>query len=901
MRHDPVEQTQEKNEILVFKHLLQAARPSDGRGVKVAAVSDGPATLEELSPVLVHGVHRAAVEVPPRRVHPTERRGALGRPGEEGGEPAEVREEGADAGDVRRRLPHDEVQRKKNGRYLWFSLLGLGFQPDAEVQLMGGKTSNVKHINLGPNMFDKPNKDAFYIVTHFLLERLNPTRFHEEYRHCWPVLSHKVDADFRKVTCAWLREIMDETENAGSKVVASVFLSPGGPKFINVMLRLANHVMLQKMKTFTADKSWVPEAAAMPASSLDMATKRHNLIHTRFLKAAVAQDRFLRDYQRRAQVLVKSMREIRAEGAKYDELLKRHHSDWKQDGVSLAEKTNRVRSLWSDIDGMLSTNKEEQHIVESVLKGDVDQYKLDGTDRVLQIPRSLLERIEQLPHQLSSGHLYEGGQLNLLCVLELTNHALQLLREEHVRVSRAPKPEVRPQQLQERCQQMARALQNLHLIRQRISKEEIPEVRTTIKELEAAWDRKWMDTLRDTPLVSFLNDDPTLCFLSPMAPLSFEPAADTSYRCGVFSQYPATLLDKPAESKSPEAPTPSSTNLKSSGPATAVRSESPAVAARVSSQANSSLDWLFDTPPSPPLRAPSVQPPQASVRKTGHFHQKVATKRTKTPDRRANILDMECDNLADQFADAVTTTSPPEGRATGLDLDGLLGTLHGDPFSTRKQLTRTPESLILDVKTSWRKAVEEDEAEKSGRLGKLNCSVKGLLSPVNEQGVSSKSSLFWDTFNAEALDSPSGTGSSAVQFSLDQETLPEMPSYDSLLSLDDEAVDMKSEDDDEELLLSFLKSEEPPLTMRHHLAPSQRGCGNGSSVESRTRTPDVNGEKRDPTEGRDWPTAPAKSVDATDSVFSLDLDALQTPSPPRKQEYSLPKLITFSPIDDLKC
>lgn len=66
------------------------------------------------------------------------------------------------------------------------------------------------------------------------------------------------------------------------------------------------------------------------------------------------------------------MREIRAEGAKYDELLKyvfiffppplivlmtessssiclctfrRHHSDSKQDGVSLAEKTNRVCSV----------------------------------------------------------------------------------------------------------------------------------------------------------------------------------------------------------------------------------------------------------------------------------------------------------------------------------------------------------------------------------------------------------------------------------------------------------------------------------------------------------------------------------------------------------------------------
>lgn len=49
---------------------------------------------------------------------------------------------------------------------------------------------------------------------------------------------------------------------------------------------------------------------------------------------------------------------------------------------------------------MLSAIKEEQHAVESVLKGDVDQYILDGTDRVLRIPRTLLERVEQLPHQV---------------------------------------------------------------------------------------------------------------------------------------------------------------------------------------------------------------------------------------------------------------------------------------------------------------------------------------------------------------------------------------------------------------------------------------------------------------------------------------------------------------------
>ncbi|TNN83906.1 HAUS augmin-like complex subunit 6 [Liparis tanakae] len=621
---------------------------------------------------------------------------------------------------------------KKNGRYLWFSLLGLGLHPDTAV---AGKTSNTKHINLGPNMFDKPNKDAFYIVAQFLLERLNPTRFKEAYRYCWPVVSHKADAEFRKVTCVWLREIMDETANAGSKVLASLFLSPGGPKFTSLMLHLAKYVMLHEMKSFTTDDSWVPEAAATPTSSLDMAAKRLNLIHARFLKVAVAQDRFLHDYQRRAQLLVKSMRDIRAEGAKYDELLKRHSSDSTQEGVSLEEKIKKVRSLWSDIDGMLSATKEEQLVVESVLKGDVDQYVLDGTDRVLNIPRRLLDRIEQLPHQLSSGNVYESGQLNLLCVFELMNHALQLLREERRRVSHAPKLQLSPPQLQEKCQQMARALQNLHLIRLRISKEEIPEVRSAIRELEVAWDRKWHDTLKDTPLVSFLNEDP-----------------------------------------------------------------------------------------------------------------KVAPMRTNTRDRSANILDME----------------------------------------------------FLDVKTSWRKAVEEDEAEKTMRLSKIDESLKGFLTPLDEQQASLKSTMLWDTFNTEAFDCRSGTGSSALLYSLDHETLPEMPSCDSLLSLDDEAEDTRS-DVDEELLIPSLKTE-TPLTTRHRLAQVQQECGNGSFMETRTPPPKcLNQKPRDWTGDRDWQVEPSKSVGAADEVFSLDLDTLGTPSPPKKQEYSLPKLITFSPMDDMKC
>lgn len=242
----------------------------------------------------------------------------------------------------------------------------------------------------------------------------------------------------------------------------------------------------------------------------------------------------------------------------------------------------------------------------------------------------------------------------------------------------------------------------------------------------------------------------------------------------------------------------------------------------------------------------------------------------------------------------------------------------------------------MDVKSSWRKALEEDKAEKMGRSFTSNDSVTGRLTPlyepdkvllshdapstsvsgsiyptvtshskhpVSHQGISHKSSLLWDTFNTEALDSFSGTGSSAVHFSLEQETLPELPSCDSLLSLDDEALDVKSEDDDE-LLIPSLKMEEKQSqqTTDYHLGQLRQTINNESIMDDRKRTPEgllsdhmVSGLDRD------WLMESVKSVEATDKVFSLDLDTLETASPPKKQEFSLPKLITFSPIDDMKC
>lgn len=82
---------------------------------------------------------------------------------------------------------------------------------------------------------------------------------------------------------------------------------------------------------------------------------------------------------------------------------------------------------------MLSTIKEGRCSVESVLKGDVDQYVLDGTDRVLKIPRCLLERIEQLPHQVrvkmslcsaAVGHVNSYCMLNSVSLTSVTGLSL---------------------------------------------------------------------------------------------------------------------------------------------------------------------------------------------------------------------------------------------------------------------------------------------------------------------------------------------------------------------------------------------------------------------------------------------------------------------------------------------
>lgn len=796
----------------------------------------------------------------------------------------------------------------ENGEYLWFALLALGFQPDNERQSYASQTKHAaKHIDLGPSMFEIPNKTAFHIVIHFLLDKLNPTRFREAYRNCWPVFSQKEDTEFRKVTCAWLQEVMD-ARNDGSKVAMSVLLTPGGHKFVQLILNLAKHVMLQDMQTFKTDESWVPETAAMSTSSLDMERKRFHLVRKRFLRAVVDQDRLLSEYHTENELMVKSMRELKAQCDKFDELLKNQSSGSVPGEASLAEKIEKVRSLWSTIDEMLAVIKENKKTMESVLEGEADQYQLDGTGRVLKVPNILLERIQQLPHQLKSAKTHKDGELNLLCVMELMNHALQLLKEERCRMSHTPKPQISPEPLEKVCHQLDCMVHDLKVLRNKLSEEEA-KYSGAIREQEAEWDLKWVELLKGGPLGTFLVEDPDEDFLSPEPLNSVEDDDDDDGGDDYDEDCDSDDLSDYVKQLSEESTAGDTQEDSVLGLSTLQRStQSPASSferleeAPVTPQApgsNTSLHWLSSSPPPEPAKIQSVQSSQVAVEKNMHVHNKESHKKTNR-----ELLDMEHENLADQFADALTAATSPKGSGNRWKLEDLLDNLQRDPFSARKQLPRTPESLIMDVKRSWQKALKEDEAAKL-RTASLNDDVKqkpslldeqrgvfgpdpssnldssSIIFPVNSNGSQQKvlqSTLLWDTFNVGGVDSR------AVLFSLEHETLPELSRLDSFNLLDDAT---SGEEEEEEGPLS------PSLKTVTKVSP--RDC----SAPQRMRTPEcLLSDFKLARVGRDSLTEP-KTETATDKIFSLDLDQLKTPSPLKKQENRLPELLTFSPMDDI--
>ncbi|KAA0723943.1 HAUS augmin-like complex subunit 6 [Triplophysa tibetana] len=788
---------------------------------------------------------------------------------------------------------------KTNGKYLWWCLQSLEFKPDVPAK-------NIKHLNLGVNMFDKPNKEASYIVIHFLFEKLNPTRLQDVFRHCWPIWDHKCDAEFRRVTFGWLQEIANEEGSAFPKVAASHLLSPSGPRFINLMLHLAKHVMLKTLKTFAIDDTWVPEAAALSCSSHELEMKRFQVVKRQFQRVTVEQDRLIQDYQKRAKGLENSLRDLDAEDAKYEHLLAEQVSNTDLEGEIIA-KIQKVRGLWAETDRVLSTLQGDGKAVESVIHGQADQYTLDGQDLSVKIPTVLRERLERLSHQSSVGNLYEAGQPVLLRLLEVLNEGLCLLHEEREKIAGATR-HLHHQDLQEQALLFSRSKENLKIIRRKLVREDAADIQSSIQRLEEDWEKKWAECLKNTPLVSFLKEEPVLDFVSPMAPFSFEPASEASFKASIISQY--HKLPKPLEETSHRRPKGEEMQVYSE-PKVHLEPEFKNTSLASEDKRLLSCGRLFSPRTEIPSKVPQCETPLTCLVKVqpvvqtpspvraSHRKSLFSKKKSSIIKNKAQILDLECDNLANQFADAVIM-SPVNGR-NDVDLGQLLNAI-SDPFSSRKQLCRTPESLIEDVRSSWRKAMEEGMSEKK-QASWTQDSLSWLKMPLDkaevnrsspepsllfdtfppvQQGASLHSTVSWDSSQLEDLHNQSTRD--VIQFSIAHEELPEL--FEDEMSFDSEgSMELQGNKENEELLLLPVRLHSPegqsPLLLSFDATLNKDAC-----IKSDLKTP-IHSQK----------TSGMNLWGDDETLFSLDLDKLENVSPPLTEKLTLPNLVDLS-LDD---
>ncbi|RMC19288.1 hypothetical protein DUI87_03895 [Hirundo rustica rustica] len=80
----------------------------------------------------------------------------------------------------------------------------------------------------------------------------------------------------------------------------------------------------------------------------------------------------------------------------------------------------------------------------------------------------------------------------------------------------------------------------------------------------------------------------------------------------------------------------------------------------------------------------------------------------KSPVKKDDLLKKARDVLAEEIAKSVISESPDSVKEKGMALDDLISSLSFNPFLTRKQIPRTPENLLTEIRSSWRKAIQTE-------------------------------------------------------------------------------------------------------------------------------------------------------------------------------------------------
>ncbi|XP_036594791.1 HAUS augmin-like complex subunit 6 isoform X2 [Trichosurus vulpecula] len=587
--------------------------------------------------------------------------------------------------------------------HLWQLLLALGFEPEKAAAEAGKLAS---HTKLGVSMFDKPNSDAFHIVAYFLFTTLNPSHAKEVFRFCWPPVDRKTDAEFRKQCCEWLKRISDECGSSFPQVVGSLFLSPGGPKFVDLMYSFARFIALQYIKTNSesSNKSFV-ESFNMKFQDPHKSFTRCHVARTWFLQILQKEDSLIRQYQENSQSLIKQIRDLKSQ---YTELQKLQKRNQNEDQRNISEKVQKVRSMWDSVMETLTFLEKEIEVVNSVITGHVDQYTLDGTGVAIKVPRLLLDRIEKQMYHLSIGNLYEAGKLNLLTVIRLLNEALKILKDERSCTDQTGlTTDLNYVEREARIQK--NSLLQVKQMRNKI-KQEAVFVKQSNTEKQREWNKKWEEFLNQAPLSLIKDETPALDLLPAMSPLSFDPASEEVYESSIFFRYPISLPDSPKKHAQENSHWKDDDAVRTTAE---LVNRVPVIPVQLDTMSDSSSVVLFEKDVKTKILRDKEQPISKKKQKVRmDTSQSLSAQKNRencvlsTP-----VLDpfkKEVDHLAEEVAKAVVADSPQLCKERDSELGDLMNCLFSNPFLTRKQIPRTPENLTPEIRNSQREDFQDD-------------------------------------------------------------------------------------------------------------------------------------------------------------------------------------------------
>ncbi|NXH14258.1 HAUS6 protein, partial [Bucco capensis] len=541
--------------------------------------------------------------------------------------------------------------------------------------------------------FEIPNSSAFHVIAAFLFSKLDQSRAAETFRDCYSPGGSFSDAEFRVKCCKWLKDIMSEDQRHFSHITPSSLTSHGGHKFIRLFYWFARHVLIEDMKMNSVGID-IPFAEAVKLRPKDvyMAKARNRIAYNKLLQIFQRKDFVIQEHDIKAQLLIEEIKQIKSEYA----ILQTQSHKMKQNDRNTKDKTEtiqKVRSMWTLTMKMLTSLKKEKEIVDSLLEDCDDQCILDGTNVVFSISDLLAYRVESDIHQSCAGNVYEAEKLNFITVIQLLNEALRILRDQCCQAELEHQFQV----FENKITFCNRILQVLKTRRLAIEQQHCV-TSGSVSRKEEDWKVKWKSSFSLCPLnlilawshhsFSLPEEDEDSVFISVLD--AYNSVHEACYK--EDDEALETVMDKAVLLQTCNS-----------------------LAPLELSEASENREVLIEKNLHIETRKKKKRPVSPKILKNENDESTTSDVQKDAGDhaihteplvKKEDLLDKARDELAEEVAKTVMSESSLSDEGKGMSLEDLISSLAFNPFLTRKQIPRTPENLLTDIRSSWRKAIQ---------------------------------------------------------------------------------------------------------------------------------------------------------------------------------------------------